>query len=132
MAEPYRVFVVLHRDYGHALVELSQKGPVWIVDTPENRRVAQQIWAANPDASHLEGVTAFKFVESSSSDDILINELETIDLHHGSDSADPPYTVLEVLGTRITPRLKHELSQFGFNEFLETAEGFRAVRPIES
>jgi hypothetical protein len=130
MTEPYRVFVVLDRDYGHRLSELAQKGPVWIVDTPANRTVAQQIWAADPNRTHLEGVTTFKFREGSPPEDILINELDTIDLHHGAYSANPPYTVLDVIGTTITARLKAELAQLGFDEFQETPQGFRAVRPM--
>jgi len=130
MPEPYRVFVVVDREYGERLGELAQTGPVWIVDTPANRTVAQQIWAANPNRSHLDGVTTFKFGEASSSEDILINELDTIDLHHGTYSANPPYTVLEVIGTGISAKLKAEVSQFGFDEFQETLQGFRAVRPM--
>jgi hypothetical protein len=130
MTEPYRVFIVVDRDYGQRLAELTQIGPVWIVETPTNRTVAQQIWAADPNRSHLEGVTTFKVPDGSSSEDILINELDTIDLHHGTYSANPPYTVLEVIGTMITARVKAELAQFGFDEFHETPQGFRAVRPI--
>jgi hypothetical protein len=130
MPEPYRVFVVVDRGYGERLAELAQMGPVWIVDTPANRTVAQQIWAGNPNRSHLDGVTTFKFAEGSSSEDILVDELDTIDLHHGTYSANPPYTVLEVIGTAISTRLKDELSQFGFDEFQETSQGFRAVRPM--
>jgi hypothetical protein len=130
MTEPYRVFVVVDRDYGQRLSELAQTGPVWIVDTAVNRTVAQQIWAADPNRSHLKGVTTFKVPEDSSSEDILIDELDTIDLHHGTYSANPPYTVLDVIGAAITARVKVELAQFGFDEFQETKEGFRAVRPI--
>jgi hypothetical protein len=130
LTEPYRVFVVVDRDYGQGLSELAQKGPVWIVDTLANRTVAQQIWVADPNRSHLEGVTTFKGAEGSSSEDILINELDTIDLHHGSYSANPPYTMLDVIGTAITARVKAELAQFGFNDFQEAPQGFRAVRPI--
>ncbi len=130
MPEPYRVFVVVDREYGERLVELAQTGPVWIVDTPGNRNVAQQIWASNPNRSHLDGVTTFKFGEGSSSEDILANQLDTIDLHHGTYSANPPYTVIEVIGTGISARLMAELSPFGFDEFQETSQGFRAVRPI--
>jgi len=128
MTEPYQVFVIIDRDYGQSLAELAQRGPVWIIDTVANRIAAQQIWAANPNRSHLDGVTTFKFDKRISSEDILINELDTIDLHHGAYSANPPYTVLEVIGTGITARLRIELSQFGFDEFHETAQGFRAVR----
>jgi hypothetical protein len=53
MAEAYRVFVVLDRDYGERLLELARSGPVWIVDTPQNRAVAQNLWAANPNRNHL-------------------------------------------------------------------------------
>lgn len=132
MAEPYRVFVVTDRDYGKRLTELAGAGPVWIVDTPVNRTAAQQIWTADPKRSNLEGITTFKFREDSSPEDVLINELDTIDLHHGAYSADPPYTVLDVIGTAISPRVKAELAQLGFNEFQETSEGFRALRPIPS
>jgi hypothetical protein len=130
MPERYRVFVVLDREYGESLAELAQNGPVWIVDTATNRAAAQRIWAANPNRSHLDGVTTFKFVEGTPSEDVLINELDTIDLHHGTYSANPPYTVLEVIGNAITSRLKKELSEFGFDEFQATSQGFRAVRPI--
>jgi hypothetical protein len=130
MAGPYRVFVVVDREYGERLAELAQGGHVWIVDTPANRAVAQRIWSANPNRGHLDGVTTFKSVEGSSSEDLVINELDTIDLHHGTYSANPPFTVLEVIGSAITDRLKAELSEFGFEEFQETSLGFRAVRPL--
>jgi len=130
MTQPYRVFVVVDRNYGQRLAELAETGPVWIVDTPANRSVAQEIWAVRPNRSHLEGVTTFKVPEGASSEDMLINELDTIDLHHGPYSASPPYTVLDVIGTAITARLKAELGEFGFDDFQETAQGFRAVRPI--
>ncbi len=130
MAERYRVFVVVDRDYGQRLAALAETGPVWIVDTPANRTVAQQIWAADPNRSHLEGITTFKVPEGGSSEDILINELDTIDLHHGTYSANPPYTMLDVIGTAITARLKAELARFGFNAFQETPQGFCALRPI--
>jgi hypothetical protein len=130
MREPYRVFVVVDRDYGQRLAGLAEEGPVWIVDTPANRSVAQQIWASHPNRSHLEGVTTFKVPEGASSEDMLTNELDTIDLHHGTQSANSPYTVLEVIGIAISEKLKAELGKFGFDNFQKTAQGFRAVRPV--
>jgi hypothetical protein len=130
MTQPYRVFVVVDRNYGQQLTALAEMGPVWIADTPVNRSVAQEIWAAHPTRSHLVGVTTFKVPDGTSSEDMLINELDTIDLHHGTYSANPPYTVLDVIGTAITARLKAELGEYGFDDFQETPLGFRAVRPI--
>lgn len=130
MSKDYRVSVVVDREYGAQLADLAQSGPVWIVDTPLNRTAAETIWAATPNRTHLDGVTTFKFAPESSSEDILLNELDTIDLHHGEHSSDPPYTILEIIGARVTSRLKAELSEFGFNEFQETPQGFRAIRPL--
>jgi hypothetical protein len=130
MADAYRVFVVLDREYGERLSELARAGPVWIVDTPSNHEAVQRVWASGKHKSHLDGVTKFKTGDGCSSEDALINELDTIELHHGVYSADPPYTVIEVVGARVTERLRNELSQFGFTEFQATVEGFRAVRPL--
>jgi hypothetical protein len=131
MADAYRLFVVLDKDYGERLSDLAPRGPVWIVDTPSNREAAQKLWAVDKSRTHLDGVTTFKGGDCSA-EDALINDLETIDLHHGFYSANPPYTVLEVIGTVITERLKTELAGFGFNEFQSNADGFRAVRPVPS
>jgi hypothetical protein len=130
MVEPYRVFVVLDREYGERLFELAHTGPVWIVDTPLNRTAVQKIWAVDPNRSHLDGVTTFKTGDDSSPEDSLINELDVIDLHHSTYSADPPYTVLEVIGAEMSERVRSGFCEFGFNEFQTTAEGFRAMRPL--
>jgi hypothetical protein len=45
-------------------------------------------------------------------------------LHDGSYSANPPYTLIEVIGTPITSRIKNEFGQFVFNDFRETPNGF--------
>jgi len=37
-----------------------------------------------------------------------------------------------VIGTVLSERLKTELSQFGFDAFQATTEGFRAARPVPS
>jgi hypothetical protein len=130
--DPYRVVVVLDREYGERLSQLVGQAPVWIIDTPTNRAEAQKIWAADSNRSHLDGVTTFKTKSDSSSEEVLINELDTIDDHHGIYSANPPYTVVEVIGTSISDRLKSKFSQFGFNQFESTPRGFCAMRPLPS
>jgi hypothetical protein len=128
--DPYRVSIVLDREYGDCLTRLVEKSPVWIVDTPQNRSVAQAIWSANPSRSHLEGVTTFKTRDGSSPEDALIEQLKTIDLHHGVYSANPPYTIVEVIGTSISDRVKTNFAEFGFDQFELTPQGFRAIRPV--
>lgn len=132
MVDAYRVFVVLDREYGERLSALTRKGPVWIVDTPLNRAAAHDMRALHNYRSHLDGITTFAAGNNLLPEDLFINELGTIDMHHGIYSADPPYTELEVIGTAISDKVKAELSQFGFNDFQPTAERFRAIRPLPS
>jgi hypothetical protein len=130
--DPYRVVIVLDREYGERLSQLVGQAPVWIVDTPTNRAEAQKIWAADSNRSHLDGVTTFKTKGDSSSEEALIDELDTIDEHHGIYSANPPYTIVEVVGLNISDRLRNKFSQFGFDQFESTSQGFWAMRPLPS
>jgi len=122
--------VVVDREYGEKLAALEPGIPVWIVDTPINKPVAQRLWKERPGADYRSGITTFTTTEQSSPEDILIGELDTIDLHHGLYSADPPYTVLKVNGTPPSDRIRAELSAYGLEEFHETADGFTASRPV--
>jgi hypothetical protein len=132
MTGAYRVFVVLDREYGDRLSSLADNEPVWIVDTPTNRAAAKAVWVSQPHRDHLDGITTFKVSDDCSPENALINELPTIDLHHGVYSANPPYTVIEVVGAQISAEIRNKLSQFGFDQFEPTQQGFRAVRPIPS
>ena len=125
--QPAVVFVVVDRAFGGRLVELFKSEAVWIVDTPANRAVAKKLWADFPDRTHLNGVTLFDSV-SDSAEDCAINELGTIDLHHGIDSSDRPYAGLQTVGVEPTPRLIAALALYGLTEITPVESGFRACR----
>jgi hypothetical protein len=80
------------------------------------------------DENHLTGITTFNDLLSLSSEEMLLGRLDAIELHHGSHSADPPYTVIEVFGTQLTANAKNALSEYGFNEFHVSLMGFTAAR----
>jgi hypothetical protein len=103
---------------------------VWAVDSPANRDCAQQLWAEFPARDHLDGITLFKATEDRSPGQILIDEMVTIDQHHGVYSADPPYTAIRVVGSTLTPQGREVLGTFGFDSLTLTDEGFQAVRPL--
>jgi hypothetical protein len=124
----YRVAVVLDRYFGDRLLALTQDGPVWIIDSPDNQTAAQGCWNRNPVASHLEGITLFKSFDSTSPEDALIANLDTIDLHHGEYSAPVPYSVLQIIGTPKTARIEASLLEYGFDHLEDTPDGFRAIR----
>lgn len=132
VATPYKVLVVVDREFGERLSELEPDVPAWIVGTPANRSVAERLWKDHPREGHLTGISTFKDRGAASAEDLLISELDTIDLHHGSYSANPPYTVLEVFGTPLSDKIKAELCQYGFDEFHSQSVGFFAARPMPS
>lgn len=127
---PYEVFAVVDRQFGEKIAALPPGSPVWIVGTRINRTVVERLWKERPQESHLTSITVFNDSEGSSTEDLFVSHLDTIDLHHGIHSSDPPYTILEVLGTALTKRIETNLAAFGFNEFTSIREGFRAVRQM--
>ena len=126
--KPYQVSIVLDRCYGDRLATLALNGPVWIIDTPDNKAAAQSCWKQNPAASHLEGITTFDWSGNAPPEEILIGYLDTIELHHGEYSAPAPYSILQVIGATRTPQVVAELAEYGFNHLEDTPEGFRATR----
>jgi hypothetical protein len=125
---PYKVYVVVDREFGEKLAELERGVPVWIVNTPTNKPVAQRFWNERPNENHLTGITSFNDLNSLSPEEILLSHLDTIELHHGSHSADPPYTVIEVFGAQLTPNTKNVLSEYGFDAFHTNSTGLTASR----
>src|SRR5450432_831398 len=128
-AVPYKVYVVVDREFGEKLSDLDKGVPVWMVDTPTNKPVAQCFWNERPDESHLTGITTFNDLPSLSPEEMLLGKLDTIELHHGVYSADPAYTVLEVFGAELSDNAKSVLSEYGFDKFQITSTGFATSRP---
>src|SRR5450755_2439567 len=108
MDSPYKVFIVVDRQFGEKLAGLTPGVPVWIVDTPFNKPAAQRFWSDHPNGDHLTGVTTFS--DHSSPEEMLLGKLDTIELHHGSHSANPPFTVIEVFGAQLSSKAKEALS----------------------
>jgi hypothetical protein len=126
---PYKVFAIVDRSFGEKLLTLPERVPVWIVNTVVNKPMVERLWQERAAENHLTGITAFNDTDSASSEDILIARLKDIDMHHGIYSATPPYTILEVVGTHLSARLKSEMKEYGFDDFRETGDGFIAMRP---
>lgn len=124
---PYKVIVVVNREFGERLTNLDP--PVWIVNTATNGPVVHRLWKNRPKPSHLHGITIFDDSGSASPEKLAIAILSMVDLHHGPYSADPPYTILEILGAPLTESLQSELRNYGFDKFEATPDGFQATRP---
>ena len=126
MARTSLVSVILDPEFGSRLEQVAARGAVWIVDSPHNRTATKKHWADYPDHDHLEGVTLFQASRSLTPEEILIVHVDTIDLHHGPYSANPPYRILDVFGVAFTPAVEATLRAFDFIEFQDIQDGFRA------
>lgn len=125
---PYRVIVVVDRAFGERLEGIARGIPVWIIDSPTNRAFVEKVWREYREPSHLKGITIFNSPEDASAERSLLDQLDSIDLHHGAYSADPPYSELEVIGVVLTEAIQTALEQTGFKETHPIDSGFLAVR----
>ena len=74
---PTRVTILLERDFVGSLEELAQHTDVWLVDTPNNRAAAENLWARRTaDSSHT--VTTFKVELSLSPETWIIDVLPSL------------------------------------------------------
>ena len=130
IVSPYKVIVVVDREFGERLAWLEKGVPIWVVDTAANKLVARRLWNDLPNGEVLKGITTFCASETDSPERVFLGILYMVDLHHGPYSADPPYTVIEGIGTSLTEAIIAELKEYGFDSFEPLANGFRAIRPL--
>lgn len=131
VAEDAGVAIVLDPRFGTRLVDLAQRMPVWIAGTPENSGVAEALWRGD-EAIRASGrfheVTTFVVNSAASPEELLVSILDTVDLHHGKYSQDPPYGCIEAFGALPTESIRQELGRLGFLVSQESATWFRAAR----
>jgi hypothetical protein len=126
---PTRVAIVVDPDFGRALADLARRVHVWIVDTPENRRVVEQLWAqASEDPN--EGITTFKVDFAVARDAWVVDILPVVDEHHGLRVEWAPSATLEVRGARLTPGIRAALDELGSFSLEESEGGFVANRAV--
>jgi hypothetical protein len=128
MTEPYKVFLIVDPAFGEALAKLPPHVPVWIIESDLNTPVVERLRQERVEESHLQGITTFKEKPSLDPVEQAISMLEQVDLHHGEFSADPPYSILEVVGCTANDDMTQELQDYGFAVSEITKGGFTATR----
>jgi hypothetical protein len=118
------VCLVVDANYGERVRSLPADVPAWIADTPINHPIIQNFWAARPAGG--AGITSFKVAPEKTPEDWLLGIMDALELHHGEHSQTPPYSVLRVVGTALTPRLKSEFDANGFERYEDVPDGFVA------
>jgi hypothetical protein len=122
------VLVILDPNYGERLRQMWPGRPIWIAMSPINEPTVRSLRASHPDGDQLSGITGFRLDADGPPENSLLDNLNMIDLHHGPYSNKDPYTVLEVIGARLTINVREALSKLGFEKFLENPDGFSARR----
>jgi hypothetical protein len=120
-----KVAVIVDPEYGERLLALRPEVPVWIVDSPHNVASAQN---ARQELHGRRYITTFKTASRASAQKALLDVLDVVELHHGSQSASVPYSELQIVGTEISSNVEAALADLGFDELHSTADGFVATR----
>ena len=122
--KPHKIAIVVNKDFGEKLIELSKRLHVWICDSENNLPFVKQVWSQDKKYSIESGVTKFDVSDNDSAEDIFVNILDDVDLHHGEFSHEPPWSIIEVYGVSVTQRIKSELSRYEEGRFEILEDGF--------
>lgn len=110
--ETHNIALVVTPDAGSILLTLAKTHSLWI-------RVSQQ---NVPFIAHIQQKTTFTAPEGMSPEELVLEYLDTIDLHH------PEWHQLLVLGTSLTDELEEAIRSYGDVHFHKTAQGFTVDR----
>ena len=126
---PSIVHLVVAADFGERLWNLPIGEPAWIADTTTNHPVVRKIWAERqPYVTYHTGITSFRIAEDKTPEDWLLGILRDVEIHHGEQSQSPPYSILHVVGTPLSPRLRVRLDECGFVRYENSSDGFVAYK----
>ena len=124
--QPYGVFVIVDPNFGERLREIPIGQPVWIAGTPVNQAAYNTIGKERNITDYRIGLTSFVVNMKATPEEWLVSEIATIDLHHGEYSHKPPWSIITVIGTCWSERIKEELERFGFVKHEDNRNGFIA------
>jgi hypothetical protein len=107
------------------LEALAARCPVWVIDTPANRTVAERLWARKRCGQAAYDLTTFKSA-ATSPEEAVVGVLDTVDLHHGEYSG--LYNTVEVIGATASTAVRTKLADLGLVVTAERPTGFTAER----
>jgi hypothetical protein len=88
----YNVHIVVDDNFGDKLREFPFREPVWVVESPSNKIVIEELWKTRVNEDHTEGITSFIYHNKETPEQRLIGILEAVIEHHGPYSHEPPCT----------------------------------------
>src|SRR5437867_8966550 len=99
--EKYAVAVVLDPDAGENIRVLAERFDLWVMPSPANSNIVRQMSESGQAASGKLTIWSRSFLPTSESD--WQGVIDTVELHHGQYSHNPPVSAIEVFGANLTP-----------------------------
>ncbi len=111
------------------LPPLAERCHVWLVDSEENTKAAQDYWKRSNlgEQGLAPGVTTFAR-KAEFPEEALDSVLELVEDHHGEWAQDPPVDEVLVVGLPSTDAVLEVLREWGFTEAQSSAEGVTGRR----
>lgn len=99
------VALIVDPSFGAQLEAVAARCHIWVVDTPANRPVVEKIWNAQKGQEESLMTTIFSADLEAPPEQVALDHLYMVDLHHGEYSQNPPWNTLEVYGAGPSPQL---------------------------
>jgi hypothetical protein len=120
--QSFRVALVVEPD-NPQLDSMAATMPVWAVESPSNRSVAERFWSKFPNANQRDvGLTLFRTSDLNARYDNFVGVLDTLEEHHWD------LRQLYVFGIELTGQVQADLQVLGFTAYSPTAQGFVATK----
>jgi hypothetical protein len=121
-AQSSRVALVVEPE-NPQLDSMATTMPVWAVESPSNRSVAERFWSRFPNANQTDvGLTLFQTRDLNSRYDNFVGVLDTLEEHHWG------LRQLYVFGIELTAQVQDDLQVLGFTAYSPTEQGFVATK----
>lgn len=133
---PYRVGLIVDRNFGDRISDLARAFHVWVIASPRNSPVIRAFWNGQS-RGHDEdllasGITSFDATDQESPEDSCVRMASELDEHHGEFSHDPPWSEIAVFGAKLSASVKNAFAEIGATSFESTSDGFVCRREIRT
>jgi hypothetical protein len=119
----HSVAIVVDTAFGANLEKLAERVHVWVIDTPDNRAVAERMWArAGGRYSLNSGITTFQAVLNGGPEQNVAEVLATVEEHH------PTCDRIEVFGAQPESVVRAEFETWGYIDLAPRPGGFVALK----
>jgi hypothetical protein len=123
------VVLVVDPAYGDRLWEIAARHDAWVVPGDSNKAVVEEMWAAKTAGDDMiASVTIWSVPMPAVTEEDWVGMLDTIEVHHGDLSSEPPMDTLSVYGAAVTPAITAALRECEYTSVKATKFGFLAFK----